>query len=839
MAQAGTSALKPVLGYAVFAGLWILFSDRAVGLLFNDPQQIVAVSTLKGWLFVAVTSLLLYGLIRRQLKLALNLSLREREAQEEKSRTSQLLSAISDSSSDAIFAKDLEGRYLMFNREVERVSCKPGKLHPGCRDSDVFPPDQVEILRANDCRVIEEGAIKTYEECISTVDGERTFLATKGPLRDEGGKIIGVFGISRDITERKRAEYDLRTLSRAMEQSPSSIVITDRAGFVKYVNPRFEEVTGYSKAEAIGAKPSILKSGVTPDETYAELWKAISEGGDWRGELCNRKNSGELFWEFASISGIKGEDGAIEHYIAVKEDVTARKLAEQALERESHRNRVFLRNASDGVHILDADGIVLEVSDSFCEMLGYTREELIGAHISLWDQTWSREELKGVVMEQILNKGRSVFETRHRRRDGSHFCVEVTGHGLELDGRPALFNSARDITERKRLEEAHLRAQKLESLGTLTGGIAHDFNNILTAIRGNAELAAQDVGPAHAAAQSLDEIRKAGARASELVRRITAFGRPRDTRPEAVDLGAVVDEVLKLLRSTLPAGISLSTNFDAGTPHVMADAGQVHEAIVNLTTNAAYAIGPRAGTIEYRLEPAQVDQGFAHSVAGLEPGRYARLAVADSGSGMHAATMERIFDAFFTTKPVGEGAGLGLSMVHGIMKSHRGAILVSSTPGAGSSFALYFPAADGPAPAARTSAALERPSGTARRILYVDDEPALASLARRMLSRQGHQVSSFTDPVQALEHFRAQSRDYDVVVTDLSMPHMSGFDLVQALRVLRPALPAILTTGNLGSEDEARARAAGIREIVLKPVLMDALGAALDRLFRDSATENS
>jgi signal transduction histidine kinase len=250
-----------------------------------------------------------------------------------------------------------------------------------------------------------------------------------------------------------------------------------------------------------------------------------------------------------------------------------------------------------------------------------------------------------------------------------------------------------DVTERKRLKEVHLQAQKLESLGTLAGGIAHDFNNILAAIRGNADLAAEDVGPDHIAAESLEEIRKASARASELVRRIMAFGRPREVRQEVVDLGAVVGEVLKLLRSTLPAGISLRKNFADATPHVLADAGQIHETIVNLTTNAAYAIGPRAGSIEYRLEPVQVGSKLARSIPGMHDGRYARLTVSDSGCGMNAATLERIFDAFYTTKPVGQGTGLGLSMVHGTMRSHGGAVTVKSTPGKGSSFALYFPAA--------------------------------------------------------------------------------------------------------------------------------------------------
>ena len=263
------------------------------------------------------------------------------------------------------------------------------------------------------------------------------------------------------------------------------------------------------------------------------------------------------------------------------------------------------------------------------------------------------------------------------------------------------------LAERQRFERERMQAQKLESLGTLAGGIAHDFNNILSAIRGNAELAAEDVGPTHPATESLAEIQRAGHRAAELVRRITAFGRPAPVQSGRVDLASVVDEALKLLRATLPAGIGLVREFGAGTPPVVADAGQLHEAVVNLTTNAAWAIAAAGGkgTITYRVEPVQADARLAAAVQGLSPGAYARLTVSDTGCGMDEATRARIFDVFFTTKPPGEGTGLGLSMVHGIVKACGGAVTVRSAPGAGATFALYFPASPAEA-AARPGAAV-------------------------------------------------------------------------------------------------------------------------------------
>ena len=824
----------------------------------------------------------------------------------------------------------------------------------------------------------------------------------------------------RDISARKRAEMDLRKLSRAVEQSPASIVITDRAGTIEYVNPRFEQATGYTRAEAVGRNPSMLKSGVVPDDTYAQLWATIAGGGEWRGELCNRRKNGELFWEFAAISGLRGENGEIEHYVAVKEDVTERKASEAKIQRLgnlyaalSQCNRAVLHCSTEhelfrqicsavvnfggmklawiglvdqasklltpvasfgdnagylagievsvesgkpagrgpaGISIREnrpcwcqdflhdpatehwherargagwqaaaalplcrngipigalsiysseldafdeaaralvgemaanisfaldnfthesgrrlveeslkesenrlsavfqaspmgssvsrvADGRILDVNEAALRMYGYTRDEVIGrsaAELGVYVDPAQREELAARLGEQGQVER---FEIDFRNTSGAVCKTEVTGRVIELQGEQCLVAMMLDVTERKRLEQMHLQAQKLESLGTLAGGIAHDFNNILAAIRGNADLAAADVGPDHVAAESLAEIGKASTRASELVRRIMAFGRPREAQQEVVDLGDVVGEVLKLLRSTLPAGIALIKEFAPDTPRALADEGQIHEAIVNLTTNAAYAIGPRAGSIAYRLEPVQVGERLARSIPGIEEGRYARLTVSDSGCGMDAATLERIFDAFYTTKPVGEGTGLGLSMVHGIMRSQGGAVTVESVPGKGSRFALYFPAAAEETVKEDESAPARILLSAGQRVLYVDDEEALVFLADRVLSRLGYQISSFTDPEEALEALRAHPQEFDVVVTDLSMPHMSGFELAREVLALRPGMPVLLITGYIRAEDEDRARAAGIGEIILKPATMDELGRVLDRLIHTMPRE--
>jgi signal transduction histidine kinase/ActR/RegA family two-component response regulator len=385
---------------------------------------------------------------------------------------------------------------------------------------------------------------------------------------------------------------------------------------------------------------------------------------------------------------------------------------------------------------------------------------------------------------------------------------------------------------RKRAEEAQIHSQKMEALGTLAGGIAHDFNNILLAITGNVKLAREDLPPDHEIQQSLAEIAKAGHRAAELVRRILAFSRQQESQREVMQLLPVVAAALKLLRSTLPAMIEIKATLRPDTPAVLADSTQIHQIMLNLVTNAAHAIGDRSGTIEVLVDAVAVNGELAATAHELREGRYVRITVSDDGCGMDKATLDRIFDPFFTTQPVGQGTGMGLSVVDGIVKNHDGAITVYSHAGKGTSFRIYLPVAAGAAPAVE----IQREGtvrGSGERVLYIDDDEAIVFLTTRLLERLGYRVTGFTDPEQALARFRANPADFDIVVTDLSMPHMSGFDLTQALHETRPDIQILMTSGYVRPEDRDTARDRGVRDLVLKPNSVEDLGEALDRLFRE------
>jgi len=388
---------------------------------------------------------------------------------------------------------------------------------------------------------------------------------------------------------------------------------------------------------------------------------------------------------------------------------------------------------------------------------------------------------------------------------------------------------ARDLTAQKKMEahratlESQLReSQKMQAIGTMAGGIAHDFNNIISAILGNVELAREDACLDSAVSTSLTEIDKAARRARDLVRQILTFSRNEPPHRVPLQLADVVVETARLLKVTLPPQVDLVMDIDPQTPAVMADATQIEQVLLNLCTNAIYAIGKRKGTIRVELgyslrsltDPSERRSGLR--------GQHIKLTVSDTGAGMSEAVLQRVFEPFFTTKPVGQGTGLGLSVVHGIMRAHQGSVRVQSDPGNGSTFTLYFPLPAGVTQTSTAVRAAPQPptsatAGTGQKVMYVDDDEALVFLVRRLLTRRGYAVSTFTNPKLALETLRADPTQTDLLVTDFNMPGYSGVDLIRDVAQLLPKLPMALASGYVTPEIERDALAAGARALIHKP----------------------
>jgi signal transduction histidine kinase len=380
--------------------------------------------------------------------------------------------------------------------------------------------------------------------------------------------------------------------------------------------------------------------------------------------------------------------------------------------------------------------------------------------------------------------------------------------------------------ERCNLEEQLRQAQKMEAVGTLAGGIAHDFNNILSAIVGYTELAQLILKEDPKVREYLHAVLKAARRASDLVRQILTFSRqqPQERRP--IQLAPVMTESLNLLRATIPSTIEFDLLFAPDAPTVLADATQIHQVLMNLGTNAWHAMRDRTGRLQVKLERCVVDEAYAATQRRLRPGVYARVSVSDTGCGMDQATQRRIFEPFFTTKPPGEGTGLGLSVVHGIMNDHDGAATVYSQPGEGTIFHLYFPAYAGEATVA---AAEEGPvsRGHGERVLFVDDEELLVQLGQKTLVELGYEVEITTQPAIALAMVLADPQRIALVLTDQTMPQMTGFALASKLLQIRPGLPIILMTGYSAALTSAQVEAAGIRQLLFKPMTIHSLGTAV------------
>ena len=504
--------------------------------------------------------------------------------------------------------------------------------------------------------------------------------------------------------------------------------------------------------------------------------------------------------------------------------------AEQAIRSSEEYFRALIENAQDIITVLDADGTIRFESPAVESVSGYKPEELVGQNVF----DYVHPEDRGNVLErfhQSLQEAGSVqrAELRFKHRDGTWRYLEAIGQNLLHNPmvRGGVVNS-RDITERKRLEEQFHQSQKMEAIGTLAGGIAHDFNNILASIMGYTELAILDVETNTEIHEYLQGVMVAGNRAKDLVRQILAFSRQTEKDLRPLRLEFVLTEVFKLLRASLPATIEIQHQVNSKSL-VLADATQIHQLIMNLCANAAYAMEQNGGTLTVALNDVQLETELAQRTSNVAPGSYVRLTVSDTGHGIPPEIMDRIFDPFFTTKEKGKGTGIGLSAVHGIVKSHRGEITVSSEPGKGCAFNVFLPRIE-KAPI-ENDAVEDTKSAGDETILFVDDEQAIVKIGIEMLTRLGYQVNACTGSTEALELFNRQPEKFDLVICDMTMPQMTGEELAGKLRDIRPDIPIILCTGYSTKISELSAKNMGIDAFLLKPLTMSQIGSVIRKVL--------
>jgi len=488
-----------------------------------------------------------------------------------------------------------------------------------------------------------------------------------------------------------------------------------------------------------------------------------------------------------------------------------RKQAEDALRESEERFRLLTQASFEGIVIHDK-GKILLANDRYYELFGYEPHELAGKDaISLTATPDSVRRIRECIAEG--NPG--PYEVTGKKKDGTIFPMEIWSRMFRYQAQTARMAAIRDITEKKKLEGELHHVLKMESIGTLAGGIAHDFNNIVGIILGNAELAMDDVPEWNPARHNLEEILTASRRAKDVVRQLLSFARKTKLEKKPTNILPIVKDSLKLLRSSIPTSIELRQNMAKNVDTILADPTQINQVLINLCTNADHAM-PDGGVIVVTLKNVELDEEAAAQYTDLNPGRYVNLVVSDTGHGISLEEFDRIFDPYFTTKELGKGTGMGLAVVHGIVKGHNGLITVESELGKGTTFNIFFPAVEKEA-MVETETGEELPSGD-ERILFIDDEESLVKMGHQILERLGYKVETTISPIEALELFRSKPDQFDLVITDLTMPKMTGDKLVKEILNIRPDIPIILCTGFSEKIDEKKANAIGASDYIEKPL---------------------
>ena len=606
-------------------------------------------------------------------------------------------------------------------------------------------------------------------------------------------------------------------------------------GRILDVNQRMCEIFRCTTEEARMFSVNDVSLGESPysgTEALAWMKKAAASEPQVFTWYCRRKDK-SLFW--AEVRMRRAHVGNDDVIIVTVSDISTRKETETALIESTERFRQMADNIKEVFWMSSADeDKMLYVSPAYEKIWGRTCESLYAQPRSWADAIHPDDRDRVVKTDRAPRQGGGEYTETYRvvRPDGQVRWVHDQAYPVrDASGRVyRVVGIASDITEHRSLEEQFRHAQKMEALGTLAGGIAHDFNNILGAITGYAELAKWD-STLPAVQTCHDEILRACKRASDLVRQILTFSRQQEPQRKTLQLWPVVNEAAQLLRAVLPATVEFRIAQDGPAPRVSIDPSQIHQIVMNLCTNSVQAMPGKVGRLEVKVGEFWADEKFATVHPNGRVGRYACLAISDNGQGIPSAIIDRIYEPFYTTKAPGEGTGLGLAVVHGIVQDHEGVITVESRVGEGTSFHVYFPE--------HKTGALEDLAesddlilGRGQCILVVDDEDMLAQMAAKALAKLGYEADAMTKPSEALDVLRATPEKYDLIITDLTMPGMSGLEFAEDVTQLRPEVPIILMTGFSTNLTETQLTKAGIKEVLLKPVTLKGLSDTIDQLLK-------
>jgi len=719
------------------------------------------------------------------------------EAMEKLKRSHFFLTAVVENTTDAIYLKDTLGRYLMVNPAVTRFVGKPHEEIIGKDDTALFDPDSAAWIMSTDRKVMLSGKPQTYEEKVTSAGFTRTYFSTKGPIRDDEGNVVGLFGIARDITERKRTEDALRL----SEERYHSLFENMREGFAYCrmliennefrdfvyldVNAAFESLTGLKNV--VGRNVTEVIPGIR--EANPELFEIYG-----RVALTGKAERFETYVDALGIwLSISVYSPGKEFFVAVFDNITERKRVEEALRASEEKYRMVVENAGEAI-IIAQDGLILFANPRVSEILGVPAEKIVGRPISCLIHPEDLDMVTAYHTKRMQgDQAPAYYEFRALTSAGEIVWLENSVVLTKWEGGRAALSFLRDITQQKRLETQLVQSQKMEAVGRLAGGIAHDFNNLLTVITGYVSLILCRLGNENPFHKEMVEIQKAAEKTADLTRQLLAFSRKQVLQPKIVSLNHIVSGMEILLRRLIGEDIELSIVLEKNVPTVMVDPGQIGQIVINLAVNARDAM-PKGGKLTIETKIIDLDDSFAQENPSLLHGPHVVLSVSDTGVGMDRETMSKIFEPFFTTKEKGKGTGLGLSTAYGIVNQSRGHISAESIPGKGTTFRIYLPKTDG-IETSSEEVRSEEAGGGEETVLVVEDEPVVRTLVTEILAAKGYPVLSAGSGEEATLLSRDFKGPIHLLVTDVVMTGMNGRDLADRISAERPGIKVLFMSG--------------------------------------------
>jgi two-component system cell cycle sensor histidine kinase/response regulator CckA len=630
-------------------------------------------------------------------------------------------------------------------------------------------------------------------------DGHYLWMHDRGVLfLDAGGKLERMVGVFRNVTPRKEAERESYLLTQALRSIHDCVVITDLQDKILFVNEPFCRTYGYAPEELINHSIDLVRSSKNPPELTNSILPTTLQGG-WQGELINRRKNGEDFPIKLSSGLIRGPDGQPRALIGVANDITERKRMELALKESEERFRQLAENIGEVFWLTDPDkNRIVYISPAYEAIWGRSCQSLYDAPRN-WIEAIHAEDRDRILQAALTKQVTGGYDEEYRiiRADGATRWIRDRAFPVrDAQGRVyRVAGIAEDVTEKRQLELQLRQSQKMDSIGQLAGGVAHDFNNILTIILGHASLLPSMRGTTPEAAESAREIIDGAQRAANLTRQLLAFSRKQVMQPRDLNLNDIVTHFSRMLHRILGEDIALQFDPAPHLPLVHADVPMIEQILMNLAVNARDAM-PRGGALRIKTVAETIGAEEARKKPDAAPGDYVRLSVTDTGCGIPPENLPHLFEPFFTTKEVGQGTGLGLATVYGIVTQHNGWVEADSQVGHGATFHIHLPALQKHATAPIPVPAENQVTGGSETILLVEDEDALRPLARTALQRFGYHVLEAANGVDALKHWTAHRTQIQLLVTDIVLPEgITGLELADKLHAERPALTVLFTSG--------------------------------------------